>query len=234
MVFRNRTSFSSGGILLVMALILGFNAASYAQGRKHIKDSIQRWGECRNVAITKTNGDLALYGQNGCARQGLPQSLNDAIEKLNKEGAYIDDIQLTESGSWLILHGDNGFTWNDIPSSLEDKLRQYNDDGEVVLSVTFNDAGDWVIISKDYFTSSDEAINSWLKQGLEEFGQLWAACVTDDAIVAVYKGGYKFGGEVPLSLKTALQNTSLDVFRLKIAGSSWFFADTEGHYEYNM
>jgi len=53
-------------------------------------------------------------------------------------------------------------------------------------------------------------------------------------MVAVFAGGYKFFGNVPESLKTALKNTKLDVYRLKIAGDSWFFADKNGSYQYNM
>jgi hypothetical protein len=63
---------------------------------------------------------------------------------------------------------------------------------------------------------------------------LWAACVTEDAIVAVYADGYQFLGNVPQSLRNALNTTKLDVYRLKIAGTSWFFADKNGSYQYNM
>ena len=174
--------------IMVISLCLFSTIVSFGQGRSYIKQAIREWGECRNVAITKTNGDLALYGANGCARSGLPNSLNEAITELNKDNDYIDDIQLTENGAWLILYGNNGFRWNDLPYSLEQKLRQFNRDKEIVLSVTFNDAGDWIIISKDYFNSSDSRINDWLKEGNEEFGKLWAACITDDALVAVFAG----------------------------------------------
>lgn len=220
--------------ILFIAIFFFITYNSFGQGRTYIKQAIREWGECRNVAITKTNGDLALYGRNGCAKSGLPYSLNEAINELNNDREYIDDIQLTENGAWLILYGNNGFRWNDIPYSLEQKLRQFNSDNEIVLSVTFNDAGDWIVISKDYYSSSDTRINDWLKEGTEEYGQLWTACITDDALVAVFAGGYKFLGEVPYSLKTALQNTKLDVYRLKIAGNAWFFADTNGSYEGNM
>jgi hypothetical protein len=63
---------------------------------------------------------------------------------------------------------------------------------------------------------------------------LWTACLTDDAAVAVFENGYSFMGNVPESLKNALRETSKDVYRLKIAGNSWFFADSDGNYEYNM
>jgi hypothetical protein len=219
---------------MVLMLFVLVSVDSYGQGRSYIKQQISSWGECRNVAITKTNGDLALYGRNGCAKSGLPYGLNEAISELNSDKEYIDDVQLTEDGRWLILWGNNGCRWNDIPYSLERKLREYNSKGEVVLSVTFNDADDWIIITQNYFTSSDSRINDWLKQGNDKFGMLWAACVTDDAIVAVFAGGYQFLGNVSESLTTALQNTKLDVFRLKIAGDAWFFADKNGSYQYNM
>ncbi|HMZ95311.1 MAG TPA: hypothetical protein PLD56_12395 [Chitinophagales bacterium] len=220
--------------LLAIGLFMLVSVATYGQGRAYIKQQIREEGECRNVAITKTNGDLMLYGKNGCARSGCPQSLNEAITELNNDNQFIDDVQLTENGRWLILYGNNGFRWNDIPYSLEKKIREYNNQNEVITSVTFNDAGDWIVITTNYFSSSDTRINEWLKEGNEKYGQLWAACVTDDAIVAVFQSGYKFFGEVPYSLKEALRNTRLDVFRLKIAGDAWFFADKNGIYEYNM
>ena len=220
--------------LLAITLFMFVSVPTFGQGRTYIKEQIRSKGECRNVAITKTNGDLMLYGRNGLANDGCPQSLRNALAELNNDNKFIDDVQLTENGRWLILYGDNGIRWNDIPYSLERKLREYNNKGEVITSVTFNDAGDWIIITTNYFSSSDTRINEWLKEGNEKHGQLWAACVTDDAIVAVFQSGYKFFGEVPYSLKEALRNTRLDVFRLKIAGDAWFFADKNGRFEYNM
>ncbi len=218
-------------VLTVFAISLNL---TFAQSREYIRNSIAEWGECRNVAITKYNGDLALYGQNGCARSGCPSSLNDAITELNQEGEYIDDVQLTEEGRWLILYGYNGFRWNNIPYSLEKKLREYNQMEEVVTSVTFNDAGNWIVITTNYYSSSHTEVTNWLREGNEEYGKLWAACVTDDAIVAVFEDGYRFIGNVPESLKKALRETNLNVFRLKIAGTAWFFADQHGRYNYNM
>lgn len=220
---------------LTIGLFLSISLASYGQNdRSYIREAISEKGECRNVAITKSNGDLMLYGKNGYAWSGCPSDLNDAITELNDDNEYIDDVQLTEKGRWLILYGDNGMLWNNIPNSLEKKLREYNSMGEVITSVTFNDEGSWIIITTNYYVSSDTEINEWLKDGCDLHGRLWAACITDDAIVAVFENGYTFLGDVPDSLKEALSETDLDVFRLKIAGDAWFFADTEGHYDYNM
>ena len=221
-------------VLAIAVCVFVFVGSSYGQGRTYIKEQIRQKGECRNVAITKTNGDVMLYGLNGCAWTDCPSSLENTIRALNRDEEYIDDIQLTEEGRWLILFGNNGIRWNDIPYSLEKKLREYNENNEVITSVTFNDDNDWIVITTKYFTSSDSRINTWLKEGNDEYGQLWAACITDDALVAVYANGYRFLGDVPQSLKNALDKTRLDVYRLKIAGQAWFFADMEGNYEYNM
>ena len=142
-------------------------------------------------------------------------------------------MQLTEQGRWLILYGNNGIRWNDIPYSLERKLREYNEQNEVIYSVTFNDAGDWIVITQRYFSSSDTELQAWLREGLDK-GKLWSACITDDALVAVYAEGYHFVGEIPPTLHQALRDTRLNVYRLKIAGTAWFFADVDGRYNYHM
>ena len=202
--------------------------------REYIRDAIKEWGGCKNVAITRTNGDVALYGKNGYACSCVPSGLKESLSKLHQKGELIDDVQLTESGRYIILYGNNGIIWNDIPYSLEQALREYNEDSEVITSITFNDSGDWVVITKEHFSCSHSAITEWLKDGMERYGKIWSVCITDDAMVAVYDQGYKFLGEVPETLKRELQNSNMDVFRLKIAGNSWFFADMHGKYHYNM
>ncbi|MBQ3657293.1 MAG: hypothetical protein II956_10695 [Bacteroidales bacterium] len=217
---------------MLMALIV---LVSYSQNsRQYIKNVIISKDECKNVAITKTNGDLMLYGRNGYAAQGCPRGLTDALDELNDDNELIDDVVLTENGKWLILYGNNGIQWNNIPYSLESKLRYYNRENEIITSVTFNDYGDWIVITTDYFSASQDWITNWLKEDNNKHGQLWAACITDDAMVAVYETGYRFYGNVPESLKTKLRNSDIDVYRLKIAGTSWFFADKRGYYHYNM
>lgn len=220
--------------LLLLVGLMGAGSSVYGQGRSYIKSVIQRWGDCRNVAITKTNGDLALHQRNAYVSSGIPKGMSDALDKLNDEGELIDDVVLTEDGRYLILYGNNGVIWNDIPYSLERKLREFNDENEVILSVTFNDAGDWVVITTNYYSASDASIQRWLKEGNEEYGMLWSVCITDDACVAVYQTGYRSLGNIPSTLASALRNTNIDVYRLKIAGSSWFFADLDGHFRYNM
>ena len=220
-------------VVMAFAMLCVCNGIQ-AQGREYIRKAIEEWGECRNVALTKSNGDLALYQENGYAHYGCPEELDATIKELHEASELIDDVQLTESGKWLILYGDNGFRWYGIPSSLESRLKEYNNEGEVVTSATFNDAGEWIIISTNYFSASDPEIEEWLKQGNEKYGKIWAACVTDAAAVAVYENGYQFLGEIPDSLQKALDETDLNVYRLKVAGDAWFFADQEGGFQYEM
>lgn len=204
------------------------------EGRSYIRECITQWGECRNVAITERNGDLALHGRNGWAGSGLPKELSNALHELNEDDKYISDVQLTENGNWIILYGNNGFRWSGIPKSLENKIRDYNARNEEVTSVTFNDAGDWIVITTEHYASSDARITSWLKEGAEEYGVLWAACVTEKCMVACYEKGYKFYGEMPDGLRDRLRETDIDVYRIKIAGSAYFFADQKGRYRYKM
>lgn len=125
-------------ILLLMAVTLLCNMTTITaqNSREYIRNQIKYQGNCRNVAITKTNGDQMLYGKNGWASSGCPTGLTNALNELNEANEFIDDVQLTESGRWLILYGNNGFRWSNIPYSLEQKIREDNDDGEIITSVT--------------------------------------------------------------------------------------------------
>ena len=84
-------------ILLLSILSSSFLGAQPSD-RKFIKQQISKHGECRNVAITEYNGDLMLYGKNGWAANGCPDGLTDALDELNDDNEYIDDVQLTENG----------------------------------------------------------------------------------------------------------------------------------------
>lgn len=220
--------------ILALVLFVFVSIGSYGQGRAYIRQQIAEQGECKSVAITKSKGDLMLYGRNGWAGVELPSELSSSLKKLKRRKKHIDDVQLTEDGRWLILWEGNGIRWNYIPDDLEQRLHDYNKRREAIASVTFNDDGDWIIITDNYYVSSAQWITSWLKDGTKEFGELWTACITDDGMVAVYARGYQFFGDVPESLKEALGATDLDVYRLKVAGTSWFFADRDGGYHYNM
>lgn len=221
--------------LLFTLLAVILSITGYAQrSREYIRQNIKEKGECRNVAITRYNGDLMLYGRNGWAATGCPDGLTDTLDELNDDNEFIRDVQLTDNGSWLVLYGDNGFVWNDIPYSLESKLRDWNDKGEEITSVTFNDSGDWILISKNYISASSSEIQDWIVGGMDEYGGVYATCLTESAAVVVYEEGYKFLGDVPDDLRERLRAVTWDVFFVKIAGTAWFFSDGKSRYDYNM
>jgi len=207
----------------------------YGQGQAYIREQIRQKGECRNVAITKTNGNVMLYGLNDFAAVDCPKSLHEAVFELNnRKNVLIDDIHLTEKGSWLILYGSKGYTGQGIPHSLEKWLDENTKNSKVITSVSFNDANDWIVITPEHFAASDSHIANWLKEGNTKCGKLLTACITDDARIAVFERGYIYQGNIPPSLMNALNKDRLHVFWLKIAGSSWFFADEKGHYRHNF
>lgn len=220
----------------LLICILATTINCFAQNsRDYVRNSITSWGTCRNVAITDTGGDIALNYNNQYAYSGIPTSLANAIKELHDESEFIDDIQLTENGNWLILYGNNGFQWSNIPSDLEDAMREFNNNEEVVTSATFNDRGDWILISTEHIKASTSNIYEWIQDGMESFGPLWAAHITNDGLVLCFENGYKYLGNVPDRLKDALHSSKYNVYRIKFtSGGSYFFADKDGRYTYWM
>ena len=204
--------------------------------RTQMRNQINAWGSCRTIALTRTCG-VAIYGSNGYFTSGgVPAPLLDTIKRLNANGDYITDIILTEQGRWLILNGDNGYTYDGIPHNdpLVAKLREYNEMREKILSVTFNDYGEWIVITRNYFSASSAEITNWLREGHQQYGQIWTVCMTDDATVAVFENGFRSHGNVPNNLMNALRDSRIFTYVLKISGGFWFFADVDGNYQHNL
>lgn len=217
-------------ILLLVALVVAAGASAQTPSRDYLREQITRWNECRNVAITKTNGDVALYGASGSGYvcKDVPPSLAKTLKKLHDENKFIDDVQLTENGKWIVLFGKNSIRYNGIPDDLKKAIMKAQKGGETITSVTFNDAGDWILITREYVRSGSDEMQSWLSAGAEDLGMLYAACVTDDAVIAVFEEGYRYYGEVPTDLLDALHESDIDVYRIKLSGPAWFFADSTG------
>lgn len=222
--------------LLYLVTVLISPTEVEAQSRSFLREKIQGWGECKNVALTQTGGDIALYGTNGWASSGpVPKALTRTLNELHAEDELIDDIVLTESGSWIVLHGRNAFVWSDIPRALERRMREMNDEGELITSVTLNDSGQWIIISDKNIAASDNSLDERIEDGMSEYGQLWAAHLTEDGLVLVYAEGYQFFGNVPDGLRKALKSTTMNVFRVKFTpDGAWFIADRYGRFDYTM
>lgn len=222
--------FLLGGILSLITI------CSFAQSsREYIKEQIKHHDNCRNVAITRTNGDVMLYGRNGWAANACPTGLTNALYELNQNDEYIDDVQLTEDGSWVILYGNNGLRWHNVPYSLEIKMKEYNENSEVITAITFNDAGDWIIITTEHFSASETWIMDFLKEGMNIHGGILTACISESGMVIVYENGFRTYGDVPQTLRNAIsEEKDIDIYRLKFAGTSWFYADKKGVFHYFM
>ena len=202
--------------------------------REFIKQNISDNNECESVAITQNNGNAMIYGRNGWATQGCPFNFTDALRVLNEENHQIQDIHLTEQGRWIILFENNGMEWNNIYDALLLNMQQYNHQAEHITTGTCNDQGDWILVTTNRITASSDELLEWLGEGMDIYGALWTACITDDAAVAVFEHGFRFYGNVPADLIEALRACSHDVYTIKIAGNDWFFRCTDGYWKYSM
>ena len=111
-------------------------ALSSARDRFYVKNSIERWGSCRNVAITDRGGDIAFVGTNKCAYDRIPTSLSKQIDNLNDRAFFINDVQLSEKGRWLISYGDGLMRWHRIPAMLKNCLYELITDRHQIKSIT--------------------------------------------------------------------------------------------------
>lgn len=223
-------------ILYILWLFLPLNYFAQASGsRAYIKNQIIKWGECKNVALTMTGGDVALYGTNGYATDGVPAALLEKLKDLNNDDELIEDIVLTENDDWMIIYGHNGISSYGAPSSLFEFLENWNNQEEIITSVTFNDYGEWIAISETKYGASSDEIIDLIKDGEQKFGEFWAAHLTNDGLVLCFENGYKFQGNVPTNLKNKLKETKINVFRIQfLEDGTFFFADKNGAYEYYM
>lgn len=219
---------------MIIVVSLFATSVSAQSSRSFITDAIEEHGECRNVAITMSNGNLALYQDNGCICDNIPADLHNVLRQLNANQLYIDDVHITESGNWLVLYGTNGMLYRGIDDDLVAAITDFNAAGEVIHTVTFNDNGDWIIISSDHIMASNNQLQEWIANGLDLYGQLWSACLTDYGLVAVHAEGFRFVGDVPQTLKDVLAITPINVYRLKFTRDAWFIADINGYCNYMM
>lgn len=218
-------------VVLFVALTMP-NTTMAQNSREYIRKKISQKGQCRNVAITNFGGSVMLYGKNGYAYKDISPLLASKIKNLATERKYIDDIQLTNTGSWIILAED--VVWYDIPAGLEKQLKNFYNLGEKITAVTLNDYGEWIVVgTKEIAASSYKYIN-WLKDGISSYGNLRTVHMTDDAIVAVFERGFKYGGETPQSLIKAIKEADFEVYKVKFVGKSWFIASKNGKCKYYM
>ena len=211
------------------------SSGSRGGAREFVRNHIEKNGNCRIVSITKIGGDIVVCGDNNWAANGCAQNITDTLQEITDDDERIIDVCLTELGRFVVLYGRNAGRWNNIPRDMEYHLRRLNADNEELYSATLNDAGDWIVVGSEHYACSATWLKAWIAEGVRKYGILRAATVSTDAAVAVYDGGYRFYGNVPEDMKSALRETTMDVRIIKIAGSAWFFADSTGYrYRYKM
>ena len=188
------------------------------------------------MAITKNGGNVAVAGKNSCAVCGAyPNKLWDALKEISNDGHRITDVCLTDKGKWVVLFGTNGYRSEGLPKDMCDRLAEFHDDHETLLSVTINDKGEWVVISDKHFSSSSTEIQNWLNEGMAEYGNPLSVSITDDAGVAIFEKGRIWRGKYPKDLREAAKKSPFVPCIIRMAGTSWFFADETGaHYHYHM
>ena len=214
-----------------VAMVLGAQAQS---SRDCIKKTITEQNQCTSVAITQSNGDAMIYGRCGWAAQDCPNDLHESLFELNAANVELQDIHLTELGRWLVLYNDNQICSDLLYENLKQKITTCQEDNEKITTITFIDSGNWIVITTDQISASSDEIMDWIVDGYTKYGQVWTACVTDDAMIAVYESGFKYAGNVPEDLKDALRACESDVYTVKLSGNAWFFRCTDGSGSYHL
>lgn len=221
-------------IISLFALVAMVLSAQAQAPHKFLQKLIRKHKDCKNVAITQRNGDALLYGTSSSAEIGCPVEFSRLLFELSERGTEVHDIHLSELGRWTILYGKNEVYSDLMYENLKQKISEYQLDQKNITGITFNDSGNWIVITEDNFSASTDKLLDWLEKGRESYGQLWTACVTEKAGIAVYELGFIHYGNVPKDLKNALRTCKSDVRTVKISGQEWFFECTDGYSRYHL
>ncbi len=206
-----------------------------SKSRSNIASAIRGWGRCRLVAITESNGDVAINGGNGYTSDGLPSSMLNDLKEIRDMKEVVQDITLTERGEYVIIYGNNGIRCsNGIPNAMYEVLKDMNSKREKIISAVFNDNGEWIVISEEHYNASSDSIRDMMKEGAQTYGGIYSACLTNNSLIVVFERGYRSRGDIPSSLSDAIGKTRINVYKIKLAGKSWFFADKEGQYQMSL
>ena len=191
-------------------------------------------GNCCELAMTRTQGWVMVYDK-GWAAYDAPDACKGFLRQVTDAGLVVRICRITETGNWMVVAGANAFSYTaDIPQALKDKLMEMNQQKKFITSADFNDYGEWILVSgKDVF-ASDPATENWIKEGIAQYGRPLSVCLTDDAAVVVFSGGYLSKGYVPATLKAWLAQPPFRVDCVRIFGDYWFIASGQGKYRCDL
>lgn len=207
---------------------------TFAQDFTQFKQAIDQYKSCRLATFTNSGCAMIVIGGNGFWMKGCPQAMNDQMNQIAAAGQTIVDVQVTEKQSWAVLYGANGYSTNGVPTSLNNKLKELNSGGQIFRSIAINDIGEWVVVTNTNIYFSDTDLQSAIVEDMGAYGNVVSVCLTDDAMLVVYDGGYGAYGEIPTTLSNSLGSLPFNPTDIAIAGTRWVAADNNGSYSYNM
>lgn len=224
---------------LIITVMFLAGATLFAQEEKRpprdlVIAQLDTVGTCSELAMTRTQGWVMVYDKGWAAYDAPPACMN-FMRAATRGGMVIRVCRITESGNWLVVAGANAFSYTvAVPQALKDKLMEMNQQSRFITSVDFNDYDEWVLLAgKDVF-ASDPATEAWIKEGINQFGRPLSVCLTEDATIVVFSGGYLSRGYVPATLKAWLAQPPFRIDCVRVFGDYWFIANGQGKYRCDL
>lgn len=175
-------SFSHSGTTNCYATI----DASYMS---YLRETIDKYDECRTGAITKSGPGAVIWGANGYATNEYCRSgLKDTLKDINSNGHTINDIAISESGNYVVVYGNNGYSYNGIPDGMANWVKKYNTDSRNITSVAFTDEGHWAIVTDKAFISDSETMIV-LKEAQAKYGFINSVSLSGNSVVVCCSRG---------------------------------------------
>lgn len=218
------------GLLALYPLCAGWGQAD----TRYIHEELNKIQRCKNMALTRNQGMVVLYGTNGFIPSGIPNTLYDKLKDFNNRGLVVDDICLTENGSWFIV-GDQ-LSGYGVPADISTKIDEMVNNQERITCVSFNDRGRGVVISDKSFWANDRDLYNYLVSLSTEYGYINSVCITNKGMIACLNGGYGSNGTVPDTLLNYLDRELSDHIGtpryIKFSDwGDWFVADSYENYQ---
>lgn len=204
----------------------------------YIKETINKWGECRTGAITTYGAGVGVYGNSGYAYTGsTPSKLKKRIEEANTNNSKITDINITENGNYVIVLGGSGYWTLGYPELFFKKLEQYRTGDlrdDQIFSACFNDRGDWVVITDKHYSYSNENIKNFILKAEELYEEVCYAYITNNGMIACCKDGVYYKN-IPSNLAEALKKLTFKPKVIKFTDNGlYLITDGESQNYYFM
>lgn len=234
-------------LTVVAALSAAMLSCAAQSDHAFIKQLIDERGEFRIVSMTESKGDIVVFGDNDFhTTEGVPEKLLAELQRIQKKGERIVDVQHTDKGSWIVVYGDNDYTSSLLghPSlyrTMVSKLNELKQKKIPIRSLSFCEVGYWAIITEgslddDTADSSIESIGEL--QGLlgqqGAHGNVLAVYFSGNAGIAVYENGSVQFGEMSADMLDMVANDNEGVTDISFCGQSWFLSKGESNYVYDF